>query len=244
MSRTLLGLGLEPFPAEVAVGQRSIDLYFNAPLSAAVSRGELARKNGELIKTKPPSDQKKWLKSRAASEGLYGVSQVVGRVDADIIRRVEARDASGAWTETYVRTSEVSAAARYAFDARVLGGARPVSGVVTYDPGRVDSSSIFVTPYLRSGDAEILAKAAGVVTTDGGVDDVFASVLSGKTVLDLFGARWSDRSGLKLEAPIFGPPVSISGASLRRVSGRRHLFLREGDRVRLNTKSGSVEIID
>jgi hypothetical protein len=246
MGRTLIKFGLPLFPPDVAVGQRSIDLHYNSPISAAIARGDIVRRKGVLtaVKRRVP-----WTDILGKKRTLLlpaGRSKVVGQVRGRIVRRVQRRSAAGKWTKSYHVTTLGSPGTRFGHDAEPLGSIKneTVEGVVTYDPKRVESTSIFVTPYLRPADKKTLSLANGVLTTDGGIDDAFAGVLAGKTVLNLYHSQWSDRSGLRLEIPVYGRAVEINGQRVRGVSGGQWLFLREGDRVRLNPKKGVLEIIE
>ena len=94
-SKTLERLGLGSFPPDVPFGQRTVDLYYNAPVRAAVARGELVldgkayRKNKAyrpLVKGTLPSKAETFEWS-----GVYASARPVARSAGNLIFRAQWR---------------------------------------------------------------------------------------------------------------------------------------------------------
>lgn len=109
----------------------------------------------------------------------------------------------------------------------------PVDGPVTFDVARAaDGSSVFVTPYLTPNDRARARKAKAIISTAGGPLVAVVAGRAGVPAVDLPRASWSEGAGLSVELPAVG-----------RAAPRRAL-IREGDRVRVDGRRGTVELLE
>lgn len=108
----------------------------------------------------------------------------------------------------------------------------PVEGPVTFDVGRAaDGSSIFLTPYLTPNDRARARKAKAIVSSAGGPPVAVLAGRAGVPAVDLPRASWSDGAGLSVELPAVGKAAP------------KRALIREGDRVRVDGRRGTLELL-
>lgn len=121
-----------------------------------------------------------------------------------------------------------------------LAAGGPVEGPITFDAARAaEGGKIFVTPYLAAADRVLARKAKAIVSTSGGPAVAVVAARAGIPAVDLVRGSWADGAGLALEQPVWGP---VRGAG-RAVMELRRILLREGDRVRVDGRRGTVELL-
>ncbi|TBR26360.1 hypothetical protein EPO15_00285 [bacterium] len=108
----------------------------------------------------------------------------------------------------------------------------PVEGPVTFDASRAaDGSAVFVTPYLTPNDRARARKARAIVSTAGGP---LVAVVAGRAAIpavDLPRGSWAEGAGLSVELPAAGKAAP------------KRALIREGDRVRVDGRRGTVELL-
>lgn len=290
MDADLAALGLPPFPAGDAVGQRSIDLRYNGPVSAALARGEARRAGGRLLRDPrwDPTDRLPGaaavpepmrarlgpalarslpagvIAGRRAERGQWRVgpdawlivlflrgddghpAKMAAEVSssAGVRRAVPAADALARLEEFGLLAPEAApgpgAIGPDAAAGTPLAGPGAVEGAVTFDAARAaEGSLVFVTPFLSAGDRRIAAKARAIVTTAGGPQAAAFAARAGIPAVDLPRGSWDEGTGLSLELPIW----RAGAAGARLASERRRVLLREGDKVRVDGRRGTLEIL-
>jgi hypothetical protein len=274
VDRTLADLHQKPFPPSAPVGRRTLDLYYNEALSAAIARGELVqgpplRRSsgydplGRLAREARKLDAKMSLRleplagalvplgragARRAQYGqwklggerwlaLYLLSPEGGLADAglaELVRKDGRRDALSldkAWelldAAGLLRPSEF---AGFPASRTSSASAEAVSAEMTYDRGKaLLGGRIYAAPYVSAADVPALAKSAALLTTHGGPQSFIFAAAAGIPCVQLPRASWG-AGGLSIEDE---PPRASS-------DGR---ILREGSRVRLDPKAGTIEVL-
>jgi phosphohistidine swiveling domain-containing protein len=132
--------------------------------------------------------------------------------------------------------------------ARALGmGSSPgiASGPVSFDRANGPAGSILAAPFTTPDDLAAIARSAGVITTGGGALS-HASITTrelGLPSVILPDGRWGKGSlglGFVRQGEIRRLPGGVQAAGLEPVEDP---VLREGDRVRIDGKSGAVELV-
>ncbi|MBI5597382.1 MAG: hypothetical protein HY928_14915 [Elusimicrobia bacterium] len=142
-----------------------------------------------------------------------------------------------------VAGSEAEGPGALPFDAVAgtpLAGGAPVEGPLTFDAARAaEGKLIFATPFLSSRDMQSAAKARAVVPTAGGPQAQAFAARAGIPGVDVPRGSWDEGTGLMLELPLWkaGPGGG------RVASERRRALLREGDKVRVDGRRGTLEIL-
>ncbi|MBI2363126.1 MAG: hypothetical protein HYV15_07060 [Elusimicrobia bacterium] len=115
-----------------------------------------------------------------------------------------------------------------------------MEGTLTFDAARAaEGKLIFATPFLSSRDMASAAKARALVTTAGGPQAQAFAARAGIPGVDLPRGSWDEGTGLTLELPIWkaGP------GGVRVAAERRRALLREGDKVRVDGRRGTLEVL-
>ncbi|MFH2204115.1 MAG: hypothetical protein ABIJ96_13430 [Elusimicrobiota bacterium] len=251
MNGTLARFRLGVFPDRVLVGQRTIDLYYNAPIDAALARGELMRAKEKLVLDKGYDPLGRLARTGAGGDApAYAAARCIGTVGGAVARLLQRRGQGGEWETAYqLRRRPASVAGQsYVFDAEVLyagAAAAAATARITYDRKEaLAGGKVFVTPFLTAADAGLLAKSAAVVTTGGGAQTELMARSAGITALNLPQAEWSPSSGLALELPVYGGDRWVAGKKVRPVVRYDRLILQEGDQVRLDAQAGLLVVLD
>ncbi len=124
------------------------------------------------------------------------------------------------------------------------GHGRPVISRVTHDRALAAKGGfVFVAPYTTPDDLDAIRGAKAVITTSGGLLSHAAITTRemGIPAVILQGADWIDGAP-RFGTPQLGRQYDLDGLAARRNRGARLSTLTEGQVVRLDPRTGAVEI--